>query len=107
MDLYVSENVEDTGYVAVMMFQQKIYAIRGADTIGPFTALQATDVGNRLQNEVGGTFIRVFAAEDYTPSEVPLRRVISAAEYITMAGGSRAERQYKADPLVTGPATEV
>lgn len=99
--------MDDTGYVAVMVFQQKIYAIRGAEAIGPYTSLQATEVGNRLQNEVAGTFIRAFPAPDYTPSEVPLRRVISAAEYIRMAGGDRASRQYKADSLVTGTAAEV
>jgi hypothetical protein len=95
--------ITDSGYVAVMVLRQQIYAIRGAEAIGPFTALQATEVGNRLQNEIAGTCVRVCPAENYTPSEVPLRRVISAAEYIKLAGGDRTLRQYKADPLVIEP----
>jgi hypothetical protein len=90
----------DSGYVAVMVFRQKIYAIRGAEAIGPFTALQATEVGNRLQNEIAGTCVKVCPAEKYSASEVPLRRVITVAAYIKMAGGERTARQYKADPLV-------
>lgn len=97
----------DSGYVAVMMVDQRLYAIRGAEKIGPFTASQADEVGNRLQNEIAGTFIRAFPAEKYRSWEESGNRVISAAKYIEMAGGGRALRQYKADPLVTGPTTEV
>lgn len=98
--------MDTRSYVAVMQWNGRTYAVRGGSTTGPWSLIEVQVVGRRLQDEIGGTYVQAMETSMW---DLTVLRTdpISAAAYIQMAGGSRTTRQYKADPLVVDPSSEV